>query len=121
MRPSAVRGSLPTVDIEALVAGRHPDPFAVLGPHIRRENGATAMAVRAFLPGAAAVEVRPGEPGVAPRTMERLHPDGLFEATFPDRGAAFRYRLVVTDERRDVREIDDPYRFPSTLSDFDRL
>jgi 1,4-alpha-glucan branching enzyme len=121
MGPSAIRGSLPASDVEALVAGRHPDPFAVLGPHVCREDGATAVAIRAFLPGAIAAEVRPGEPGVAPREMERLHPDGIFEATFPRRAALFRYRLAVTDAPGRVREIEDPYRFPSTLSDFDRL
>ncbi len=121
MGPSAVRGSLPASDVEALVAGRHPDPFAVLGPHVCREGRATAVAIRAFLPGAVGAEVRPGEPGVAPREMERLHPDGLFEATFPRRAALFRYGLAVTDASGRVREIEDPYRFPSTLSDFDRL
>jgi len=116
-----VRGSLPASDVEALVAGRHPDPFAVLGPHVCREGGATAVAIRAFLPGAVAAEVRPGEPGLLTREMERLHPDGVFEATFPGRAAPFRYRLFVTDSPGSTREIEDPYRFPSTLSDFDRL
>src|SRR5262245_32402401 len=97
MGPSAVRGSLPASDVDALVQGRHVDPFAVLGPHVCLENGATALAIRAFLPGALGAEVRPDEPGAAPRTMERLHPDGLFEATFPGRAAPFRYRVAVTD------------------------
>ncbi len=121
MGPSTLRGSLPVTDVDALVRGRHADPFAVLGPHIGREGGATVVAIRAFLPGAVGVEVRPGEPGLAPRPMERLHPDGIFEATFPERAAPFRYRLAVTEAPGRVREIDDPYRFPSTLSDFDRL
>ncbi len=121
MGPSTIRGSLPITDVDALVQGRHADPFAVLGPHVAREGGATAVAVRAFLPGAVAAQVRPGEPGLGPREMQRLHPDGLFEATFPDRAAPFRYRLAVTEAPGRVREIDDPYRFPSTLSDFDRL
>src|SRR3990170_3155192 len=34
-------------------------------------------------------------------------------------GAHFAYRLEATDERGQVREFDDPYRFPSTLSDYD--
>jgi 1,4-alpha-glucan branching enzyme len=119
--PSTARGSLPAADVEALVRGAHPDPFAVLGPHVSRENGATALAIRAFLPRATAVEVRPHEPGVAPRAMQRLHADGLFEATFPERAAPFRYRLAVTEAPGRVREVEDPYRFPSTLSDFDRL
>ena len=121
MSPSTVRGSLPPSDVDDLVRGRHPDPFAVLGPHVCREDGATAVAIRAFLPGAISAEVRPDEPGIAPREMERLHPDGIFEATFPGRAAPFRYHLVVTDAPGRVRAIEDPYRFPSTLSDFDRL
>ena len=39
------------VDIEALVDGRHPDPFSQLGPH-RTKAG---HAVRALLPGASGV------------------------------------------------------------------
>ncbi|WP_428840316.1 GlgB N-terminal domain-containing protein, partial [Burkholderia territorii] len=35
-------------DIDALLAGRHPDPFACLGPHA--DAGRTV--VRALLPGA---------------------------------------------------------------------
>jgi 1,4-alpha-glucan branching enzyme len=121
MSPSTTLGSLPAADAEALVQARHADPFAVLGPHVSRENGATALAIRTFLPRALAVEVRPSEPGLAPRQMARLHPDGLFEAMFPERVAPFRYRLAVTEAPGQVREIEDPYRFPSTLSDFDRL
>jgi 1,4-alpha-glucan branching enzyme len=51
--------------------------------------------------------------------MERIHADGLFEALFPAAGAPFVYRLETTDERGQGREFDDPYRFPSTLSDYD--
>jgi 1,4-alpha-glucan branching enzyme len=121
MSAPTVQGTLPAGDVDALVQGRHPDPFGVLGPHVCREGRATALAVRAFLPGALAAEVRPEDPGLAPREMERLHPDGVFEATFTGRAAPFRYRLGVTDAPGRVREIEDPYRFPSTLSDFDRL
>jgi hypothetical protein len=66
--------------VEALVAGRHADPFAVLGPHVAHEGGTTAVAIRAILPGAIATEVRPEDPGLPPREMDRLHPDGIFEA-----------------------------------------
>jgi len=121
MSASAIQGTLPAADVDALVQGRHGDPFSVLGPHVCREGRATALAIRAFLPGALAAEVRPEEPGFTPREMERIHPDGVFEATFPGRAVPFRYRLTVTDAPGRVREIEDPYRFPSILSDFDRL
>src|SRR5262249_54142135 len=121
MSAVTIKGSLPASDVEALVRARHPDPFAVLGPHVCRSGEGTALAIRAFLPGAIAVEVRPSEPGLASRDMERLHPDGVFEATVPGRAAPFPYRLAVTEAPGRVREIEDPYRYPSTLSDFDRL
>jgi 1,4-alpha-glucan branching enzyme len=51
--------------------------------------------------------------------MERIHPDGLFEIVFPGEEIFFRYRLSITlpDER--VYEIEDPYRYPPVLTDFD--
>src|SRR5215471_21216316 len=121
MSAPTVQGTLPAADVEALVQGRHGDPFAVLGPHVCREGRATALAIRAFAPGALAVAVRPEDPVLAPREMDRLHPDGVFEATFPERAVPFRYQLVVTEAPGRAREIEDPYRFPSTLSNFDRL
>jgi len=103
-------------DIQAIVQGDHSDPFAVLGPHRLKEG---AVAVRAFLPFAETARVIPLGTAVGPHPMERIHADGLFEARFPTAGDPFAYRLEATDERGQVREFDDPYRFPSTLSDYD--
>ena len=103
--------------IHAIVEGEHGDPFAVLGPHRVQTPDGAAMAVRAIVPGAVAVRVlRAGAP---PTSMERVHPAGLFETVLPDRREPFAYRLEVTRNGH-VTEIDDPYRFPSLLSDFDR-
>jgi 1,4-alpha-glucan branching enzyme len=46
--------SVSAEDRRALGEARHPDPFAVLGPH-RRADGNTAL--RVFMPGAAAIAV----------------------------------------------------------------
>ena len=104
-------------DIQAIVRSDHSDPFAVLGPH--RLAGGAGVAVRAFLPFAETARVIPLGTAVGPQPMERIHADGLFEARFPAAGDPFAYRLEATDERGQVREFDDPYRFPSTLSDYD--
>src|SRR5262249_52508306 len=109
--------TLDTDAIRALVEGEHGDPFAVLGPHRVQTPQGAAMAVRAMVPGATSVRVLPA--GAAPTPMERLHPAGLFETVLPDRREPFAYRLEVTRDGH-VTEIDDPYRFPSLLSDFDR-
>jgi 1,4-alpha-glucan branching enzyme len=109
--------TLDTDAIRALVEGEHGDAFAVLGPHRVQTPLGAAVAVRAMMPGAAAVRVLPA--GASPIPMERLHPAGLFETVLPDRREPFAYRLEVTRDDH-VTEIDDPYRFPSILSDFDR-
>jgi 1,4-alpha-glucan branching enzyme len=105
--------------IRAVVEGEHGDPFAVLGPHRVQTPDGGAMVVRAMVPGAAAVTVRVPSDGGPATPMERLHDAGLFEAVLPDRPQPFAYRLEVTRDGG-VTELDDPYRFPSLLSDFDR-
>jgi 1,4-alpha-glucan branching enzyme len=103
--------------IRAVVEGEHGDPFAVLGPHRVQTPDGVAMAVRAIVPGAAAVRVLSAD--APPSPMERLHPVGFFETVLPDRREVFTYRLEITRDGR-TTEIEDPYRFPSLLSDFDR-
>ncbi|MBI4572153.1 MAG: 1,4-alpha-glucan branching protein GlgB, partial [candidate division NC10 bacterium] len=105
--------------INALVRAEHGDPFAVLGPHVRREGGMSAVIVRAFRPAAAGMTVVPAGGDPPPHPMAQIHPAGVFEGAFGDRGDVFPYRLRWTDARGVEREIEDPYRFPSTLSDYD--
>jgi 1,4-alpha-glucan branching enzyme len=94
----------------AVVEGRHSDPFRYLGPH--RESGATV--VRVFLPDADAVEVI--DEGGERCGLERIHDRGLFEGRMGN--GAHRYRVRASYGSHQV-EIEDPYRFPPILSDFD--
>ena len=101
--------------VEALVGGRHGDPFAVLGPH----GGARGtVAIRTLQPDAAKVSVILGGEPAEERSMQALHPAGLWETTVRGR-SGLSYRLRIVDHEGRTREEDDPYRFPSTLSDFD--
>jgi 1,4-alpha-glucan branching enzyme len=109
--------TLDAATIRALVEGEHGDPFAVLGPHTVHTPDGAAAVVRALVPGATAVRLR--RAGAATVPMERLHPAGLFEVVLPGPRPPSDYRLEV--ERDGHRtERDDPYRFPSLLTDFDR-
>jgi 1,4-alpha-glucan branching enzyme len=102
--------------IEALVRGEHGDPFAVLGPH---RDPAGTVTVRALLPGvAAAAVVAPGA-GAPEHPLRRLHPGGLWETTLPARALPDGYRLRLVDGAGRARDVEDPYRFPPTLSDLD--
>jgi len=101
--------------VEALVGGRHGDPFAVLGPHAGARG---TVAIRTLQPDAAKVSVILGGEPVEEHPMQALHPAGLWETTVPGR-SGLAYRLRITDHEGRTREEDDPYRFPSTLSDYD--
>jgi 1,4-alpha-glucan branching enzyme len=101
--------------LEALAAGRHRDPFALLGPH--RLDSEPAVVVRAIHPAAVRVDLRVVDTG-------RLHPmtrrkaDGVFEVRLQSEQVP-DYRLRVTYPRNHVLEIDDPYRYGRVLTDFD--
>ena len=105
--------------VNDVVRGECGDPFAVLGPHVFREGQQSGLAIRAFLPQANDAIVVPADPAVAAQPMKPLHPGGLFEARFFDRAEPFAYQLEVRDGGGTSRRCEDPYRFPSTLSDFD--
>jgi 1,4-alpha-glucan branching enzyme len=100
--------------IDAVVAARHGDPFAILGMH--RDAG--GLVVRALLPGAVAVAVIDAASGEQVGEAERRHPDGLFVAPVVGHAEWFRYRLRVN--WGDVeQEFDDAYRFPPVLGELD--
>ena len=93
---------------DALLAGNHGDPFALLGPH---QNEQGDWWIHVFLPGAASVEV------VTPRShrvlvdLQVADKRGLFKACLPSLASRPDYRLRVTWQdgvNRDI--IDDPYR-----------
>jgi 1,4-alpha-glucan branching enzyme len=102
-------------EIDALVRGMHPDPFAVLGPH----EVAGGLAIRVFRPGVRKIELTEfGQPDHL--ALERLHPDGLFEIIVPKATREeFDYRVRLMWPDGSSTEIDDPYRYGPVLTDFD--
>src|SRR3979411_2562326 len=94
----------------AIVEGRHSDPFHYLGLHT--EGGKTV--VRAFLPEASNVEAI-GEHGEV-AVLSRIHDAGLFAGALPNGSQRYQLRARFGDT---VVDLDDPYRFPPVLSDFD--
>ena len=111
--------TLPREEIEAIVAGEHGNPFAVLGLHQVPVGTRTAVAVRVFLPGARQVTVVSVDLPHGGQPMNLVHPDGLFEAVVLTPHNPFAYRLRVVESEGQTYEIEDPYRFPPALSDYD--
>jgi 1,4-alpha-glucan branching enzyme len=96
----------------ALVGGRHGDPFSVLGVH---QAGGSRI-IRTLQPHAERVEIVDNQ-GTVLADMERVHPDGIFAAVMPPRLRHYRLRLTTTVGG--TLDIEDPYRFPTTLGDLD--
>ncbi len=94
----------------AIVEGRHSDPFRYLGLH--KEGGKTV--VRAFLPEATQV-VAVGAYGDAAK-LTRIHEAGLFAGAAPEGAGHYQLRARFGNN---LVELEDPYRFPPVLSDYD--
>ncbi|MDB5889032.1 MAG: glgB [Rhodocyclales bacterium] len=108
-------GMLSQNDLDLILAARHNDPFAVLGMHAAADG---VLWVRAFLPGATAVEIINAATGRQRGTLSLRHADGVFEG--PLKAAErFPYRLRVTWQDGQRAIIDDPYRFPPILGQVD--
>jgi 1,4-alpha-glucan branching enzyme len=113
--------------IDAVLAARHADPFALLGPHPTEGN----WAVRFFLPWAAKASIALRPPAIEGATLPpakvtdavKLRPEGFFEATWPSNQSAppapGSYKIQGRTHTGDSFEIFDPYAFPVVLSEFD--
>jgi 1,4-alpha-glucan branching enzyme len=105
-------------DVRSLIHSNHRDPFRVLGMHTIAMGGTPRLAVRAFLPGAAAVRVIDAE-SADEAELERVDDAGFFEVVFPVGKSNFPYRLRVEWPGGAEEEIEDPYRFSSMLGELD--
>ena len=94
----------------AIIEGKHSDPFHYLGLH--SEGGRSV--VRAFIPEASDVEAIVEHGEAAP--LERIHDAGLFAGALPNGSKRYQLRARFGEN---VVDLDDPYRFPPVLSDFD--
>ena len=100
--------------VDALVRGRHADPFAVLGLHPDAQGRLWA---RALLPQAQSVTLIDAGSGAELVALHRRHADGLFEARVPRRRKHFEYRLRVRWTDGGAQDIADAYSFWPQLDD----
>ena len=104
----------PAADLDTLLAARHRDPFAVLGPHVDADGRAR---VRVFQPGARELELFDAPSGRSLGRFDLQHAAGFFEITLPALPRA--YRLHARWQAGGEQTFDDPYRHPPLLPAFD--
>jgi 1,4-alpha-glucan branching enzyme len=100
--------------IDLIRAGRHGDPFAVLGPHAGEDG---RLWLRAFVPGAVRVELLARADGAPHGELAPRHADGFFEGPLALGRDGYRLRAHWSDGGS--AEFEDPYRFPPVLGDTD--
>jgi 1,4-alpha-glucan branching enzyme len=113
--------------IDALVAARHSDPFALLGPH----PVDSTWAIRFFIPWAEEAFISLRSPVIEGAPLppakisdaSKLRPEGFFEALWPsshaDPPAPASYKIAGRTLYGESFEIYDPYAFPCVLTEFD--
>src|SRR5260221_4131214 len=106
------RGLMTKLSAEAyaIVEGRHSDPFRYLGLH----TAGGKAGGRAFPPEASKVDAI-GEHGET-AGLARIHDAGLFAGALPNGSKRYQLRARFGET---VVDLDDPYRFPPVLTDFD--
>jgi 1,4-alpha-glucan branching enzyme len=101
-------------ELDAFLAARHGNPFALLGPHpVPGARG--RVVVRAFVPHAEFLDVLHDG---APVRLERRHDAGFFEGVVRGVSLPFVYLLEASNQAGTWR-IQDPYRFGPTLGPLD--
>nr|VFK28597.1 MAG: 1,4-alpha-glucan branching enzyme [Candidatus Kentron sp. MB] len=112
------RPSVPLIKeaaIATVLNADHPDPFSFFGMH--KSGAANTLIVRVFYPEANAIQLIDNA-GKVIADLQKAHDEGLFATEISDHTEPFPYRLRVTTLSGKT-DIDDPYRFPPTLSEKD--
>ncbi|MBC8094579.1 MAG: 1,4-alpha-glucan branching enzyme, partial [Akkermansiaceae bacterium] len=105
-------------ELRSLIEVNHRSPHQLLGMHPLGDSG--GLVVRAFIPGAAKVEIQPTHEKKKPAIkLERVHESGLFEGVTTAAQEVYAYDLVTTDSKKHVRRTRDPYSFLPTLGEAD--
>jgi len=105
---------LPVDEMRVFLAGAHPDPFRILGPHRVGDN----LVIRVFRPDAKEVRITPpggGEEVVA----DRLHDEGFFQAVLPGIRRDCDYQVRVTGRDGSEQVVKDPYCYGTFMGEVD--
>jgi len=103
-------------DVQALIAARHADPFAVLGQHADAQG---RLWLRLMLPGATQVAVHDTATGAPVATLAVRHANGLFEGLLGARPQRFDYRLQVRWAGGQEGRYADAYAYGPLIGDAD--
>ncbi len=106
---------LPIDEMNLFLAGGHPDPFRILGPHRVGDD----LVIRVFRPNAKEVAIVLGDDGAESVPAERLHTHGFFQAFLPGQKRGCNYRVRVTGSDGAKHTLHDPYCYGTIMGEVD--
>jgi 1,4-alpha-glucan branching enzyme len=106
---------LPVDELDTFLAGAHPDPFRILGPHRLGDD----LAIRIFRPDAKEVSII--VPGAEEQRFpaKRLRREGFFQATLPGLRRDLDYRVHLTGWDDSTAVVRDPYSYGIIMGEVD--
>ncbi|HET7623865.1 MAG TPA: 1,4-alpha-glucan branching enzyme, partial [Verrucomicrobiae bacterium] len=105
-------------ELRSLVEANQRAPHHLLGMHPLGDD--SGLVVRAFIPGAAKIEVQPVHEKTKPSIrLARVHESGVFEGKTTAANQVYAYDLVITDSKKNIRRTRDAYSFLPTLGESD--
>jgi 1,4-alpha-glucan branching enzyme len=102
-------------EIAALLHGSHSDPFRILGPHRAGED----LVIRIFRPEAKEIQVVAANDHDKVFPADRLHIEGLYQATVPNESRDFSYLLKVIAFDGSEQLLRDPYSYGPIMGEVD--
>ena len=106
---------LPIDELKIFLAGAHPDPFGILGPHRVGDD----LAVRIFRPDAKEVSVVVAGKEEQRFPAERLLREGFFQAVLPGMKRDVDYRILLTGWDGSTAIVHDPYAYGPIMGEVD--
>src|SRR5580698_3728065 len=123
-RTHIIEVPMTAAEMEAIIGGYHGDAFSVLGPHpinthpTSKDKKTAGWTIRAFLPQARSANILYDSVAVP---MKKIHEKGLYTAGLSGEHPPTEraYRIEIEHWHGGTSVIEDPYRFPPIISEFD--
>ena len=106
---------VPIDELDVFLAGAHPDPFRILGPHRVGDD----LVVRVFRPDAKEVSIVAHRKAEQRFAADRLRPEGFFQATLPGMKRDIDYHVHLTSWDESAALVRDPYSYGLIMGEMD--
>jgi 1,4-alpha-glucan branching enzyme len=103
--------------IKRIISFEEWKPFDILGPHQMKDKD--EFVINCFIPNSTEVRIRIKGKKRDDILMQEIDPSGFYRVVFKNIKEVFKYKYFVLYNDGTTKEIQDPYTFPTDISDLD--